>query len=395
MANVDSKILEAVKALREEAFGLAMWLTDHPEISGEEKESCAYICRFLAEHGYEIESPYGGIDHSFRARRKKEARPGAPKVAILCEYDALPEIGHACGHSLSCGISVLTALALEQAYPDLPMEIDLIGTPGEEALGGKVIMARNHAFDGYDLAIMGHLDNKSCPQAQLLACSDMHITFHGKAAHASGAPWDGVNAYNAAQLFAHASDMLRQHLTPDCQIHGIITYGGAAPNIVPEKTVLDYYIRSATLKGLETMRKKLTDCVRGAAIATGCTWEIEQLAETYCDICYPRTAVDEMLDLFHKFDMPYYLCEKGDGSSDMGNVDVVIPTIAWYVGATDEYILFHSAEIVPQLRGARGRKTLTDGANVQACFLAELAFHPEKLAKIQAEHKAYRDAQRE
>ncbi len=388
MAIVDPKLKQAIEDLLKEVFPLSEWLTDHPEVSGEEEKSCAYIVDYLERHGYAVEQPCG-IAHSFKARYKGDTREDVPRVAILCEYDALPDIGHACGHSLSCGISILTALALRKAYPDLPMRIELVGTPAEESVGGKIEMTRNHAFDEYDLAIMSHLDNDNCPQSALLASNDMLITFHGKPAHASGNPWDGVNAYNAAQLFAHASDMLRQHVTPDCQLHGIITECGSAPNIVPDKVVLDYYLRSATLAGLQDLREKLENCVKGAAIATGCTYEIEQRWDTYCDVFYPYDTIDEIVKIYDELGMSYYLSEKGCGSSDVGNVDLVTPCICMYCKCSDEFTDFHSPELVKLLYGERGRKTMHDGTLVMAAFLALLAHEPAKFARLKEEHAAY------
>ncbi|MEG0912799.1 MAG: peptidase dimerization domain-containing protein [Oscillospiraceae bacterium] len=388
MAIVDEKLKSTVNELKQEVFPLSCWLTDHPEISGKEEKSCAYIVDFLRRHGYEVQTPCG-ISHSFKAKLKGIEKKGYPKIAILCEYDALPDIGHACGHSLSCGISILTALALTKAYPDLPLQIDLVGTPAEESVGGKIEMAKNHAFDEYDLAIMSHLDNDNCPQSALLASNDMLITFHGKPAHSSGNPWDGINAYNAAQLFSHAGDMLRQHLTPDCQLHGIITEGGSAPNIVPDKVVLDYYLRSATLKGLENLREKLTKCVEGAAIATGCTYDIEQRWDTYCDIFYPRETMQEIINIYDELGMTHISYEKGCGSSDVGNVDLVTPCLCLYCKCSDVFTDFHSPDIVNLLYGERGLKTLYDGTIVMAAFIELLATHPEKFQKLKDEHAAY------
>ncbi len=390
MPIVEDKLKKAIEDLKEEIFELSVWLTDHPEISGEEEKSCEYICNFLKKYDYEIESPCG-IDYSFKAKLKGFENKNYPKVAVLCEYDALPEIGHACGHSLSCAISVLTALALRKAYPDLPLQIDLVGTPAEEAVGGKIEMADNHAFDEYDLTIMNHLDNDNCAHTALLASNDMLITFYGKTAHSAGNPWDGINAYNAAQLFSHATDMLRQHIKPDCMLHGIITECGSAPNVVPDKVVLDYYLRSETVEGLEELREKLDDCVKGSAIATGCTYKIEQRWGTYCDIFYPHETVKEIHNIYDELGMTYYTCEKGEGSSDVGNVDRVTPSIAMYCKCSDEFTNFHSTELVELLYGERGLETLYDGTVVMAAFLNLLANNPEKFDKLKQEHKQYHE----
>ena len=195
---------EAIKDKVEKYFDkvkvLADHLTDHPEISGEEKESCAYITDFLGGLGYEITAPYAGMPHSFLAVDRERKDFKGPKAAFLCEYDALPDVGHACGHSYSCAISILGALALREAYPDLPVRIDLIGTPGEEFVGGKCYMTGNGGFDGCEYAAMVHLNNENVTYFQVLASNDRYFTFHGKAAHASACPEEGLNALNAARF---------------------------------------------------------------------------------------------------------------------------------------------------------------------------------------------------
>lgn len=389
MFTPDQKLMAAIDRLSAEVFELAIWLTDHPEVSEKEKESSAAVIAFLKERGYSLQAPYGGVDYSFRAV-PPGTDPTHPRVAILCEYDALPEIGHACGHSLSCGISILTALALREAAPDLPLTFELIGTPAEETIGGKAIMVENGAFDRYALALMSHLDWVNAPQNKALACSDMHITFHGKSAHSSFRPWDGVNAFNAAQLFVHASDMMRQHIKPDWQFHGIITKGGAAPNIVPELVELDYYLRAATTTGLEELRQILINCIKGAAIATGCTYELERRESIFGDLFPAKSAEPIMTEIYTAFGFDYHIYEEYNGSTDLGNVDFVTPTLAISTKATDHYIPIHTLEFQQQLYGQRGLKTLLEGTRVQASLLMELGRHPEKLAAIQAEHRAYR-----
>jgi amidohydrolase len=302
----------------------------------------------------------------------------------------LPDIGHACGHSLSCGVSLLTALALRKALPDAPFVFDLIGTPAEESIGGKVVMAENGAFDGYKLAIMSHIDNYHSPQARILACNDMYITFHGKPAHASSEPFDGINALNAANLFFVATDMMRQHIPRYAQYHGIITHGGSAPNIVPDRTEIDMYVRSATLKGLSELRERLTNCVKGAALATGCSYEIEQRSDTYTDMFYPKSSEREIIEIYDAFGYDYHIYEEPEGSTDMGNVDLVVPSIHLYCRGTDEFTPLHTPEIVQLIKGERGKKTLLEGTRVLASFLNEISEHLEKLDEITEEHRIYR-----
>ena len=275
---------EEIAELIQKVDELGRYLTNHPEVSGEEKESCEYITQFLKKEGYEITAPYGEMPYSFRAVDKEKKQFHGKKAVFLCEYDALPEVGHACGHSYSCAISILGALLLKKFYPDLPMRIDLVGTPGEEFVGGKCYMTENGAFDEYEYAAMIHLYNRDSTYFEILASNDRYFTFHGKAAHASAFPEEGVNALNAARLYMEAMDMWRQHITKDCQFHGIVVKGGEAPNIVPEEVCLDYYYRAATLENLWKLNKISENCARGAALATGTEVEWQQRYPDYGEI---------------------------------------------------------------------------------------------------------------
>ena len=190
-------------------------------------------------------------------------------MAILTEYDALPEIGHACGHSLSGSISCLAGLALSSLQDELDTDIHIIGTPNEEEDGAKCRMADDGVFDIYDEAIMVHLYNNNVPVPRLHALNSVMYEFHGKAAHSAAGPWDGVNALNAGQLMFHAIDMLRQHVRPDVRMHGIFRNGGAAPNIVPDEVTAEVYVRSASRSYLNEILKKVDNCAQAGCLATG------------------------------------------------------------------------------------------------------------------------------
>ncbi len=385
--NIDS----AIDNLFEPCWELADWITNNPEVGGEEKQAVEKLTTFLKQHGYEITQPYGGMDYSFLAADLSEKNKNKPKVALLCEYDALPEVGHACGHSIHGVMSVLSAISLNSAFDDFPFRLDVVGTPNEEAYGGKVTMAKNHVFDGYEFAIMCHVDNVNYPQIKVIACDGFFVTFKGVATHASSSPHLGVNALNAAQFFMHASDMLRQHITPDCQIHGIVVEGGEAPNTTPDKISLDYYYRAATMDNMMTLKEKLMACIEGAAIATGCTYELkENHSELFAELSYLPTAIKAITDTFDALGMEWDEMEKAEGSTDAGNVDLVVPTFHIELAGTDEFCAFHTVEFEKAMHGERGRKTLKDGARVICHYVNHLAQNKDVLLKIQSEHREYR-----
>lgn len=237
---IKEKIISEIEHNKVQLTQLNDDIFDHPEISGQEYETSKKIVTLLADKGYETEYPFSGLDTAFKAVFGKNNHKY--KIAIMTEYDALPEIGHACGHCLSGSISILAGLSLKDLQDELDADIHIIGTPIEETDGAKCEMVKNGVFNDYDMAMMVHLYNANLIAAKFLALDSYMYEFHGKAAHASAAPWDGINAFNGAQLMFHAIDMLRQHSTPDVRMHGIIREGGEAPNIVPEKVTAEVYI---------------------------------------------------------------------------------------------------------------------------------------------------------
>ena len=266
-------IFSKIQEYHGELAALNDYLADHPEISGQEYESSKAIVELLRRHGCQVEYPFAGQDTAFRGVFGPDRH--TRKAAILAEYDALPEVGHACGHCLSGSISVLAALALQELQDELDLDVHIIGTPAEETYGAKCNMVEQGIFGQYDMASMVHLYDTNLPVPKLQALSAYLYRFHGRAAHASSAPWEGANAFNGAQLMFHAIDMLRQHTRPDAQFHGVILHGGEAPNIVPEEVALELYIRALDKYDLQELVRKVDDCARGAAIATQTTWDKE------------------------------------------------------------------------------------------------------------------------
>jgi len=370
----------------------ADYLTDHPEIGGEEKGSCAYLVSFLRNQGYEVQTPYAGMPHSFLA--VPEAKKQVTRRAVfLCEYDALPEVGHACGHSVSCGASILAGLAINEAFSDRSVRIDIMGTPAEENLGGKVVIAENGGFDGYAYAAMAHMNNEDCTCFRVLASNDRYITFRGKASHASAAPEIGLNALNAARLFMDAMDMWRQHIPRDCQFHGIVAEGGEAPNIVPDKVVLDYYFRAATMENLALVNEKARICAEGAAHATDTVVTMEQRYPDYGEIFSNEYRDMFMRRIFEKTGRRSAVPKEPKGSSDGGNVDMRIPIFHPMVDITNgrKEIPLHDRAFAALLKTAEAYRGMKDGARILCRIADELEMNPEVEAQIQKDHKAYRN----
>ena len=386
------RIQQQIEIYFEKCKALADYLTTHPEISGEEVNSCAYIVEFLKSQGYEVTTPYAGMPNSFLAVHKDRLNYEGKKAVLMCEYDALPEVGHACGHSLSCASSVLAGLAVNEAYKDLPIRVDLMGTPGEEFVGGKIIITDNGGFDGYEFAAMAHMNNENQAFFKVLASNDRYITFHGKASHASASPVEGRNALNAARIYMDAMDMWRQHITPDCQLHGIVEYGGDAPNVVPEKVTLDYYFRSATLDGLHDLNAKAERCVEGACMCTETTFEIEQRYPDYGEMFCNDFKAHFLQELFALTGRESIIPDKPAGSSDAGNVDVKIPVFHPMVDITNGHkeIVLHDKRFADLLQTPQAYQGMKDSALILSMLMYRMATEQELFDQIKKDHREYR-----
>lgn len=348
------------------AAALSDDLAAHPEVSGEEYESSRKIVALLREGGFDVDYPFLSIDTAFRAVR---GRPGsAGRVALMAEYDALPEIGHACGHNLHGAMSVLAGLALAPLMDSIDGELVLLGTPAEETNGAKVVMADKGVFDGFDLALMIHCYcGKTFVPYRSLAMDAIEFTFRGKASHAAGAPWEGRNALNGVQLLFHAVDMLRQHVRPEVRMHGIISRGGAAPNIVPETASARFYFRAPRRDELNGILDQVHDCARGAALATGTEAEWHHFELSFDDVLPNGPAEAMMEEVFRELGVPLSPAPGPLGSSDVGNVSYRCPTIQPEMDIAGRDVAGHTREFAAAVIGPRAHEALVTGARALAC----------------------------
>lgn len=353
-------------------------LADNPEVSGKELETSRKIVELLRGRGYRVEYPFAGRSTAFRAVYGTGGH--GRKIALLTEYDALAEIGHACGHCLSGSISILAALALRELQDALDVDIHLVGTPAEEGDGAKCGMVKQGVFDSYDMAAMVHLydSNLPAPRLQGLACYE--YTFHGKAAHASSAPWEGVNALNAVQLMFHALDMMRQHIRPDAQFHGVVRNGGEKPNTVPETASAEFFIRSMNQEDLYELIRRVDNCARGAAIATGADWEKRETAPVYENLRPNPTGAAALTEVYEELGLPL----NGDpdkifGSSDAGNVSFVCPTFHPCLQVVDQGTALHTRAFAGAMKTDRAHQALADGARIIARMAAKIFGDPARV----------------
>ena len=381
------KIAEAVKANLQDAIALNDDLADHPELSGEEYESSRKIVELLKRKGFDVEYPFAGLPTSFKATYGRNDHKY--KVAIMTEYDALPGIGHACGHCVSGAISVLAGIAASKLQDALDADIDVIGTPVEETDGAKCALIKKGVFDHYDMAMMIHLYDQNLIYCTLNGLASYLYTFHGKAAHASAAPWDGINALNAAQLMFHGTDCLRQHVTPDVRIHGVIRNGGEAPNIVPEEASAEFYVRALDLDYMMDVVRKVDDCAAGGALATQCTWDKVETAATYANMRRNYTGEDALREIYEELDIDINGDhEKIFGSSDAGNVSFVCPTFHPTLQIVDRGVPIHTREFAQAVKTERAHEAIALGANVIALQIAKIFSDENKIKQMKADFDA-------
>jgi amidohydrolase len=387
MSTVKDQIATAVDHLGDELESLSRRIHDNPELGYQEVKAAGWLTEFLAGQGFKVERGVGGVETAFRATI--ETGDG-PSIAILCEYDALPAIGHACGHNVIATAGVGAGAGLAAVRDKLPKgRIHVIGTPAEEGGGGKVRLIRGGVFTGVDAAMMVHGWDRWVPHQDLLGVVRVGFEFTGKAAHASADPWEGINALDGViQTFNNVS-MLRQQVRPDARIHGIVTSGGAAPNIIPELAAATFYVRAASLEYLGQLQTRVIACAEGAAKATGCALKVIEYDNTYEPMKRNRTLADAFRANMQRVGVPESPeIKERLGSSDVGNVSQVLPTIQPYVRIAPDGTPWHSRAFEEAAVSPLAREGLLAAAKVMAMTTLDLLADPDLLARAKQEFRA-------
>jgi amidohydrolase len=368
-------MLDALKAaangtidrLEGELLAVSHAIHARPELAFGEHFASALLADTATRNGLRATRGVFGLETAFDAAC---GPPGAPTVAILAEYDALPGIGHACGHNLIATAALGASLALHALGDALPGRIRFVGTPAEEKGGGKELMARRGAFDGVDAAMMIHPSGMNLATMPCLCVGEVTVTYHGRAAHASAVPHKGVNALDALLLAYQAISNLRQHIRATERIHGIVTHGGDAPNIVPALARGDFYVRAATAAHLAALKPRVQACFEAGAQATGCSVDIAWRDVDYLDLetCWPlaRRFQRNAEQLGREFVPMERLGTSGAGSTDMGNVSHRVPSIHPMLAAAPRHVVIHNAEFATYARGESGDRAALDGARALA-----------------------------
>lgn len=373
-------------ALRPRMDAVSLSIHTHPELKFAEFHAQQVLTRWLAEAGFTVTAPAGGLDTAFVAVREG-SRPG-PCVAVLAEYDALPGIGHGCGHNLIAAGGVAAAVAVVRALPAHPGTVAVIGTPGEEMGGaGKVRLADVGVFDRVDAALMFHPGDRWLTGRPGLAAAHLRVAFTGVSAHASVSPWQGRSALAAAQLFLNALDSMRQFVPPSSRLHGIVVDGGQAPNVVPARAAVDLYVRDRTAASAEALVERVRAAAAGAALATQTQTEVSETGPLYAERRNNAVLAERFAGAVRALgaDIGPYDPDSPAGSSDIGNLSQLMPVIHPYVQIADAGTPAHSEA----MREAAASPLAHDRTQVAATGLAEvvaaLLTKPEVLAAARAE----------
>ncbi|MFY9917575.1 MAG: M20 family metallopeptidase [Mycobacterium sp.] len=373
---------DAINRRRGDLIALSHSIHAEPELAFAEFKSCAKTQALAAEHGFEITAAPGGLDTAFRA----EFGSGPLVIGICAEYDALPGLGHACGHNIIAASAVGAALALADVADELGLTVVLLGTPAEEAGGGKVLLLNAGTFDDIAATVMIHPGPIDIARARSLALSQVEVTYLGREAHAAVAPYLGVNAADAITVAQTAIGLLRQQFAPGQMAHGIVTDGGQATNVIPARTVLCYTMRATDAASLRHLEDKINDCFLAGAVATGCDYEVEETEPPYDELAPDMWLADvfrgEMTRLGRTPVAEEIEAAVPLGSTDMGNVTQVMPGIHPVVGVDAEGASVHQPGFAKAAASPSGDKAVLDGALMLARTVVALAETPAERDRV-------------
>ena len=371
-----ARIDREVESLTEELFAVSDFLLANPETAYQEFKACDHLSHVLEQNGFQVKKGVGEVETSLLAR-PADCHPSRPTVALLAEYDALPKIGHGCGHNLIAAASLGAAVALRRILGAEAGGLVLVGTPAEEGGGGKVRLAEAGVFEEMDAAMMFHPGSTNIPGKGMLGRIKFKIEFFGRTAHASGSPDRGINALDALVLAYNGINAYRQHLRPDGRVHGIITHGGDAPNIIPDYAAGLFYVRAGSRKYRDELLERVKNCCKGAALATGAEFKIE-IDHPVLDPVKRNPSLEAIVK--NNMKALGITADEDDGrrgSSDMGNLSHYLPATHPYLAIVEPDIPGHSTEFRDATTSPRGRQTLLNAAKMLAMTAWDFLSSPE------------------
>lgn len=378
-----AEAIAEVERRRPELIALSLKIHANPEIGFEEKQAVAALTEYLEANGFAIQKAFCELPTAFKASYGR----GRPTIAFLAEYDALPKLGHACGHNIIASCAAGAALATKSAMGDSGGTIVVIGTPAEEIYGGKAIMVNRGGFDGISAALLAHPFVRDMAAVEALACIGLDVEFFGRSAHAAGRPEEGVNALEALILSFNGINSLRQHIRSDARVHGIITDGGEAANVVPAHAAASFLVRAADDVYLNELSRRVLNCFQAAALATGA-----RLQHKWAEVRYAPFRINNALAELYTANMQALGRKLRSprpgvmlGSVDMGNVSKVVPSLHAMVAIAPRDTLLHTPEFAKAAVSPAAHQGLVDGAKALAMTALDLLMDPETLVKVWGE----------
>ncbi|MGO2555436.1 M20 family metallopeptidase [Brevibacterium aurantiacum] len=370
--SVKDRIAARLAEVSPALIGLSDSLYDDPELGWQEFRSSASVAGVLAAHGFTVEHPYLGLETAFRATFGSSDFT----IGFLAEYDALPGLGHACGHNLISAMSVGGAIGLASVADELGITVEVIGTPAEEGGGGKIELLERGAFAELDFALMAHPAPVDVAEAEPFAVTHWHVEYTGRAAHAAAYPERGINANDAFLVAQVALGLLRQQLPRTVRVHGVMTNGGEAPNAIPAKTEGRWYVRAESTDELLEVEKQVINCFEAGALATGASLSITPESKRYAEMRTDEEALESYrsnaIALGRNFDVDPVAATMNRASTDMGNVSQIVNAIHPYIGVGGE-ASNHQAAFAESCVGEEAERTLLDGATALAWTAADVS----------------------
>jgi len=385
---LQEKICAAIDSAREEIISISHQIHANPELGGQEVFASSLLAETLESNGFVVFRGYMNIPTSFCA--SKRGGKGKPCVSFLAEYDALPDIGHGCGHNVIAAASLAAGIGMGAVISDIGGEVRVIGTPAEETDGAKVYLVKDNAFDDVDLSLMIHPNAGNFYLTESLALDQIQFEFFGKTSHASSSPWEGLNALDALLLAFSNINALRQQLKPDARIHGIITKGGAAVNMIPDYTAAKFNIRARDRDYLDVVVEKFKDCAYGAAKATGTRVEIKNYEGSFDDMLNNLALAERVRDYAGSLGSgPFQRAPTSFGSVDMGNVSHVVPAVHLLMDITRGiHVSLHTSEFQQAARTAYADEVILRSGKAMALTAYDAITKPEFLDTVRQEFVA-------
>ncbi|GGB44282.1 amidohydrolase [Virgibacillus dakarensis] len=381
-----NRLKEELKVIEQELWAMSNQLYRNPELGDQEFQSMELFTDYLAKHQFNIEIGIVNRPTAFKAEYKS-SKPG-PAIAYLAEYDALPEVGHGCGHNLIGTMSTGAGVILSKLVAETGGSVTVFGTPAEETNGAKVPMSESGTFDGIDTAMILHPADQSYASGESLAMDAIQYSYSGKSAHAAASPEKGINALDSVIQLFNGINALREHLPSDVRIHGIIANGGQAANVVPDKAVAQFYIRAKERAYLNKVVEKVKNIAKGAALMTGAKLEITNYELSYDNMITNHTLSEVFTKNLGEAGVEIIHPAKQDyGSIDMGNVSQVVPAIHPYIGLNEPGLIAHTKEFADKTITGDGKSALSKGTLALASTGYDLLTNSELLQKVKDEFK--------